>query len=162
MVSDSFATPWAIAQQAPLSMEFPRHEYWSGLPFPTPGDLPDPRIKHVSPALAGGFFTIVRPQSLSRVWLFVTPWTVAHQPLVSMELSRQNIRMGCCSLLQRLFLTQGLNPSLLHCKQFLCCLSYREVPKALEIPGMGDKLGRATRTPYFGGRTGQAWRLKKE
>ena len=52
-----FATPWTIVHQAPLSMGFPRQEYWSGLPFSTPGDLPDPGIKLTSPALAGGFFT---------------------------------------------------------------------------------------------------------
>ena len=46
-----FATPWTIAYQAPLSMEFSRQEYWSGLPFPSPGDLPDPGIKPGSPAL---------------------------------------------------------------------------------------------------------------
>ena len=39
--SDSFATPWTVARQAPLSMGFPRQKYWSGLPFPSPGDLPD-------------------------------------------------------------------------------------------------------------------------
>ena len=44
-----FATPWTIAHQAPLSMEFSRQEYWSGLPFPSPGDLPDPGIKPASP-----------------------------------------------------------------------------------------------------------------
>ena len=38
------ATPWTVAHQAPLSMEFSRQEYWSGLPFPTPGDLPDPGL----------------------------------------------------------------------------------------------------------------------
>ena len=57
-----FATPWTVSLQALLSMEFPKQEYWSGLLFPTPRDLPDPRIKPVSlalPALAGGFFTIV-------------------------------------------------------------------------------------------------------
>ena len=54
-----FATPWTVARQAPLSMEFSRQEYWNGLPFPSPGDLPDPGIKPVSPALAGGFFTAV-------------------------------------------------------------------------------------------------------
>ena len=43
--------------QAPLSMRFPRPDYWSGVPFPSPGDLPDPRIEPTSPALAGGFFT---------------------------------------------------------------------------------------------------------
>ena len=52
-----FATPWSAAHQAPLSMEFPRQEYWSGVPFPPPGDLPGPGIDPVSPALAGGFFT---------------------------------------------------------------------------------------------------------
>ena len=51
-----FATPWAIARQAPLSMGFSREEHLSGLPFPPPGDLPDPGIKPTSPALAGGFF----------------------------------------------------------------------------------------------------------
>ena len=46
-----FATPWTVAYQAPLSMGFSRQEYWSGLPFPSPGDLPDPGIKPGSPAL---------------------------------------------------------------------------------------------------------------
>ena len=50
----TFATSWTRAPQAPLSMGFPRQEYWNRLPFPSPGDLPDPRIKLVSPALAGG------------------------------------------------------------------------------------------------------------
>ena len=45
VVSNSFATPWTIAHQAPLSIGFSRQEYWSGLPFPTPGYLPDPGIK---------------------------------------------------------------------------------------------------------------------
>ena len=51
---------WTVADQSPLSMGFSRQEYWSGLPFPSPGDLPDPGIELVSlasPALAGGFFT---------------------------------------------------------------------------------------------------------
>ena len=59
-----FLTPWAAARQAPLSMEFPRQEYWSGLPFPPPGDLPNPGIKPISlaaPTFAGGFFPIVPP-----------------------------------------------------------------------------------------------------
>ena len=54
-----FATPRTVARQAPLSMGFLRREYWSGLPFPPPGDLPNPGIKLTSPvppALAGGFF----------------------------------------------------------------------------------------------------------
>ena len=59
-----FATPWTVALQAPLSMGVSRHEYWSGLPCPPPGDLPNPGIEPmslVSPALAGGFFTTVPP-----------------------------------------------------------------------------------------------------
>ena len=55
VVSD-FVAPWTVARQAPLSMELPRQEYWSGFPFPSPGDLPDPGIEPTSPALAGGFF----------------------------------------------------------------------------------------------------------
>ena len=46
-----FATPWSVTCQAPLSMGFSRQEYWSGLPFPPPGELPDPRIEPRSPAL---------------------------------------------------------------------------------------------------------------
>ena len=46
-----FATPWTVAQQAPPSMKFSRQGYWSGLPFPSPGDLPDPGIEPGSPAL---------------------------------------------------------------------------------------------------------------
>ena len=54
-----FVSSWTVISQAPLSMGFPRQEYWSGLPFPPPGDLPDLRIKPASPALAGGFLTKV-------------------------------------------------------------------------------------------------------
>ena len=66
-----FATPGTIAHQAPLSMEFSQQGYWSGLPFPFPGDLPDPGIEPQHPALAGGLFT---PSS---TWNFHT-WTADH------------------------------------------------------------------------------------
>ena len=46
-----FAIPWTVVFKAPLSMEFPRQEYWSGLPFSSPGDLPDPGIEPRSPTL---------------------------------------------------------------------------------------------------------------
>ena len=69
-MSNSFATPWTVACQAPLSMGFPRQEYWSGFPFPSPGDIPDPGIKPVSPALAGGSFTSKLPEK---------PLTIAHE-----------------------------------------------------------------------------------
>ena len=50
VMSDSFGTPWTVACQASLSMEFSRQEYWNGLLFPFPGDLPNPGIKPVSPS----------------------------------------------------------------------------------------------------------------
>ena len=52
-----FATSWTVAHQAPLSMGFPKQEYWSELPFPSPGDFADPGIEPGSPAWAGRFFT---------------------------------------------------------------------------------------------------------
>jgi len=52
-----FAIPWTIAHQAPLSMGFSWKEYWSGLPCPSPGDLPDPEIEPISLALESVFFT---------------------------------------------------------------------------------------------------------
>ena len=58
----TLAIPWTVACQAPLSMGFPRQEYCSGLPFPSPGDLPGPGIKPASPALAGRFVTTERPK----------------------------------------------------------------------------------------------------
>ena len=57
----SLVTPWTLAHQAPLFMGFPRQEYWNGLPFPPPGDLPHPGTEHESAALAGGFFTSEPP-----------------------------------------------------------------------------------------------------
>ena len=62
VISDSL--PWTVAHQAPLSMGFFRQEYWSGLQFPHPGELPDQGIEPMSPAsppLAGGLFTTVPP-----------------------------------------------------------------------------------------------------
>ena len=56
-----FESPWTVAHQAPLSMGFSRQEYWSGLSFPPPGDLPDPGMESGSPALTDGFFTSASP-----------------------------------------------------------------------------------------------------
>ena len=72
-----FVTPWTVAHQAPLSTGFFRQEYWSGLPCPPPGDLPDPGIKPVSlmsPALAGVFFTTEppgKPTSIYQIFIEV-------------------------------------------------------------------------------------------
>ena len=70
-----FATPRTAARQSPLSMGFPRREYWSGLPFPTLGDLPDPGIEAAStvssPALAGRFFTTELQYFISHIHIYV-------------------------------------------------------------------------------------------
>ena len=94
-MSNSLVTPWTVGHQAPLSMGLPKQEYWSGLPFPSPGDLPDPGIKL---ALAGRFFTTEPPgkpwmgfssvQLLSHVQLFATPWIAACQASLSITNSR--------------------------------------------------------------------------
>ena len=54
-------SPWIVAHKAPLSLGFPRQEYWSELPFPSPGHLPDPGIESAFPTLAGGYFTTEPP-----------------------------------------------------------------------------------------------------
>ena len=72
------ATPWTMAHQAPLSLEFSRQEYWSGLPFPSPV------IK----------YEVSEVKSLSHVRLFATPWTAAYQAPPSMGFSRQEYWSG--------------------------------------------------------------------
>ena len=79
VVSDFFSTPLTVACQAPLSMGLLKQEYWDGLPFPSPEDLPNPRIESASPVLTGQFF-ITELIELNwiesrSVRLFVTPWT---------------------------------------------------------------------------------------
>ena len=99
-------TLWIVTFQAPLSMGFSRQEYWSGLPYPQGGDLPNPGIQPMylmSPVLTAGFFTtgatweahlqvysvqFSSVQSLSHVRLFVTPWTAAHQASLSITNSQ--------------------------------------------------------------------------
>ena len=60
-------TPWTVAHPAPLSGGFSRQEYWSGLPFPSPRDLPDSGIKPTSPGMTGRFFTTEPPGKLSEI-----------------------------------------------------------------------------------------------
>ena len=66
------ATPWTVAYQAPPSMGFSRQEYWSGLLFPSPGDLPDPGIEPRSPTLRVDALLSESPGKLSSVWHIVT------------------------------------------------------------------------------------------
>ena len=107
-----FVMPWTTAHLAPLSMEFSRQEYWSGLPFSSPGDLPDAGIEPQSPVLqavsgtVGGSFTDwatrelldtvkVKVKSFSRVWLFGTLWTVAYQAPPTMDSPGKSTGVGC-------------------------------------------------------------------
>ena len=114
----TLVTLWTVACQAPLSLGFSRQEYWSGLPCPPAGDLPDPGIKPaspMSPAVAGSFFTtsstsrqrllsrsqgqrsgisFVVIQSFSWVRLLATPWTGASQAPLSTGFSRQEYCSG--------------------------------------------------------------------
>ena len=96
-----FATSWTIACQAPLSMEFSRQEYWSGLPCPSLGDLPNPGIEPRSTAL--------RVDSL--------PAEPQGRP--------KNTGVCSLSLLQWIFPTQELNWGLLHCRWILYQLTYQ-------------------------------------
>ena len=72
-MSDSFVSPWTVARQVTLSMGFCRQEYWSELPFPPPGDLPDPGFEPESPALASRFFTTEPPgkPSVYALWVVI-------------------------------------------------------------------------------------------
>ena len=98
-MSDS-ATLKIVARQAPLSIGFLIQEYWSGLPFPSPGDLPKPGIKPRSPTLQ------------------------VHSLLFEPPGKPKNTGVGSLSLLQGNFPTQESNPGLLHCRLILYQLSY--------------------------------------
>ena len=96
-------TPGTVAHQALLSMEFSRKEYWNALSFPPPGDLPNPGMEPIFPALQASLlseplgkpvYTYMVCYSLSHVLLFATPWSVAHQAPLSVEVSRQEYWSG--------------------------------------------------------------------
>ena len=153
------APPWTVACQAPLSMGFSRWQYCRGLPFPSPEDLPDPGIKPGSSAMQAdslltelwGTYPIkgyypkctknsyssvsrstmsdsLRPHNLSPTRL-LCPW----------DSPGKNTGVNCHSLLQSIFPTQRSNLGLLHCRQILYCLSYREDLKNSYNPILKNK-----------------------
>ena len=85
-------TPWNVACQAPLFMAFPRQEYWSKLPFPSPRDLPDPGTEAMSSALAGRFFT-TEPLGKTRNERDDAKWGIASGTLL------QSLIATCCAIL---------------------------------------------------------------
>ena len=101
--------PWTIQ-----SMEFSRQEYWSGLPFPSPGNLPNPGIKPRSPALQADSL-LAEPQG-----------------------KHKNTGVGGLSLLQQIFPTQESNQGLLWCRQILYQLSYQGSPDKSGVQRMGQ------------------------
>ena len=91
-----------------------------------------------------GVGLVFKVKSLSRVRLFATPWTVAHQAPLSMGFTRQEYGWGCHFLLQGIFSTQGSNPGLLHCRQILNQLSHKGSPRILEsFPRQVEKKSRS-------------------
>ena len=105
-------TLWTVARQVPLSMGFSRQEYWSGLPFPSPGDLPDPGVEHWPSALAARFFTIwaIREALLTaevslgeQQW---APWlySASHQRTMARVLTDQEVSMPPFTGTSRFFL----------------------------------------------------------
>ena len=90
-------TPWSVACQAPLSMGLSRQEYWSGLPYPSPEDLPDPGIEPSFPALAGGFISCLtnhytcRQHSMPEWWVpTFLPTPTFPEPCISADLSSES------------------------------------------------------------------------
>ena len=126
-----FATPWTVAIQASLSMEFSRQEYWSGLPFPSPEELPNPGVEPWSPASQADSLSSALQgtpsKSLSHVWLFVTPWTVATRLFCPQNSPGYSTGVGYHSLLQGIFPTQGSNQVSRIAGRFFTSWATREV-----------------------------------
>ena len=113
-----FATPWSVGHQAPLSMEFPRQKYWSGLPFLFPGDLTWLRDWICVPCLASRLFTTapfgkpcyMREKSKSESRSVMSDSLRPHGLYSPWNSLGQNTTVGSLSLLQGIFPTQGSNP----------------------------------------------------
>ena len=153
-----FGTPWTVAHQDPLSMGFSRQEYWSGLPFPSPGDLPLPGIEPRSPTLKADTLTSEPPgkpvcfciyvplDSLSCDTLYInvyiymyvcyshvsnSSWPRGLKPTMLLwprNPPGKSSGVYSYALLQGIVPTQGLNPGLMYCRQILYSLNYLGSP----------------------------------
>ena len=139
-----FETLWTRACQPPLSMGFPRQEYWSGLPFPPPGDLPDPAIEPATlmlPVLEGGFFTTSSTwEALIRAYIFQV-FLLTH---AGPEGPLPTIAMNRLIILLVSHLVTNTRASVIDMCSWASILS-------LQIPGAELKLGKAglTNTNYY-------------
>ena len=144
-----FATPWTVAYQVSPSMGFSRQEYWSGLPFPSPGDLPDPRTEPGSPALEADALTseplfkneILREMCISPPSVVSSvaqscptlcdpmDCSLVHGILHPWDSSGKNTGVGYHFLLQGIFPTQGSNPGLQLCRRILYLLCHQGSPR---------------------------------
>ena len=131
-------TQWTVACQAPLSIIFPRQEYWSRLPFPSSGDLPDPGTEAESPVLQVDSLLIEPPCAVpclvTQLWLTLCDPLACSLPVHEDSLGKKT-RVGCHALLQGIFPTQGSNPGhpgLPYCRWILYILSHQGSPRRLE------------------------------
>ena len=105
-VESNSATPWTVTHQAGLSMGFSRQEYWSGLPFLPVGDLPNPGIERISPALAGEFFTTEPSGKPCDDAYKVSKWNIPTQNItfLALPLSCSNFLYLCFHMNMKSFL----------------------------------------------------------
>ena len=145
---------WPQAHQTTLSVGFSRQEYWSGLPFSSPGDLPDPGDWTQVSCIAGQTLYPLSHQGspkskcqlLSSVRLFAIPWTIRGFPSFSDHGILQERTLGWVAIpfSWKIFLTQGSNLNLLHCRQILYCLSHQGTES---LPTVAEDSKMASMTP---------------
>ena len=124
-----FVTPWTVPCQAPPSVGFFREEYWSGLPFPSPGDLPHPGIEPWSPALQADSLPSEPPgKNKVKVAQLCPAVCNPRDYTVHGILQARVLEWGSLSLLQQIFLTQESNCGLLYYRWILYQLSYQGSP----------------------------------
>ena len=114
------------------SVEFSRQEHWSGLPFPSPGDLPDPGIEPGSPVLHADSLLSQPSGNQSESWSVMSDSLPPHGLYSPWDSPGQTTGVGGLSLLQGIFPTQGSNPGLPHCGWILYQLSHEGSPRILE------------------------------
>ena len=144
-----FETSWIVAHQAPLTMEFSKQGYWSGLPFPPPGDLPDPGIKSISPALAGGFFTAEESREAHtsiRMVKYLEYWQEQMLARMWSKINSHSLLMGMqngMATLENNLVVSNKSKHALSCltaKKPTCCL--KEAMLMMKTPSLGAHQGR--------------------